>query len=51
MFHDGQVVPMSEYEYANELAAFLRELPEGWIVMRLCADAPDQEIIAPNWWM
>ncbi len=51
MFSDGQVVPMSEYEYANELAAFLRELPEGWIVMRLCADAPEQEIAAPNWWM
>ena len=51
MYHDGLVVPLNEYEYANELAAFLRELPEGWIVMRLCADAPEEEIVAPHWWM
>lgn len=51
MFHEGKVVPLNEYEYAAALARFLRELPEGWIVMRLCADAPKEEIVAPHWWM
>lgn len=51
MFRDGEVVPMNEYEYATVLALFLRELPDGWIVMRLCADAPRDEIAAPDWWM
>ncbi len=51
MYRDGGIRPMNEYEYAAELALFLRELPEGWVVMRLCADAPQEEIVAPEWWM
>ena len=51
MFRSGEVLPMNEYEYAVELAHFLQELPEGWVVMRLCADAPREEIVAPDWWM
>jgi len=51
MFHTGEVQPMDEYEYANALARFLEELPDGWIVMRLCADAPAEDIVAPKWWM
>ena len=51
MFHAGKVHPMDEYEYANALAGFLRRLPEEWIVMRLCADASPEKIIAPHWWM
>lgn len=51
MFHAGKVHPMDEYGYANALAGFLRRLPEDWIVMRLCADAPAEKIIAPHWWM
>ncbi len=51
MFRDGEVTPMNEYEYATALALFLREIPENWVVMRLCADAPRDEIVAPNWWM
>ncbi len=51
MFRNGDVTPLNEYEYASALALFLRELPESWIVMRLCADAPEEEIAAPKWWM
>lgn len=51
MFHAGKVHPMDEYEYANALAGFLRRLPEEWVVMRLCADASPEKIIAPKWWM
>ena len=51
MYRNGDVTPLNEYEYASALALFLRELPENWIVMRLCADAPEEEIVAPKWWM
>ncbi len=51
MYKDGLVQPMGEYEYANALALFLRELPEDWVVMRFCADAAQEELIAPCWWM
>ncbi len=43
--------PLNEYEYAAAAAAFLRELPEGVLVMRLSADADPEEVIAPRWWM
>ncbi len=51
MFRDGQVKPMNEYEYAMALASFLEALPDEWIVMRLTAEAPDESLIAPKWWM
>ena len=45
------VRPLNEYEYAAAAAAFLRALPEGWQIMRLCADADPEEVLAPQWWM
>ncbi len=41
----------NEYEYADALARFLALIPEEWPLMRLNADAPDEQIIAPKWWM
>ncbi len=49
--HPAHPVPLNEYEYAAGAAAFLRELPENWTVMRLNADADTENIIAPRWWM
>lgn len=46
-----KVVPLSEYDYARELAQFLLVLPEGWVVMRITAEAQESRIIAPKWWM
>lgn len=51
MLHDGLVKPLNEYEYAQELALFLERLPENVSVMRLSADAPAEDILAPRWWM
>ena len=51
MLHEGQVRPLNEYEYAASLAAFLRRLPDTMCVMRLSADAPQESVIAPKWWM
>ena len=51
MLHEKKVTPLNEYEYAEELCCFLRQLPEGMAVMRISADAPQEEIIAPRWWM
>lgn len=45
------VRPMNEYEYASAAAAFLKKLPNDWIVMRVTADAPPEKVIAPKWWM
>jgi radical SAM protein (TIGR01212 family) len=42
---------LNEYEYADILADFIRELPDNWPLMRITADADEQEIIAPKWWM
>ncbi len=45
------VKPLNEYEYAAAAVDFLRRLPDDWIVMRLMADADNDAIIAPKWWM
>ena len=42
---------LNEYEYAEWAAAFLRELPETWEIMRLTAEAGPEQLIAPKWWM
>lgn len=42
---------MSEYDYAAALSEFLKHIPSTWPVMRLTADAPPENIIAPKWWM
>ena len=44
-------IPLNEYEYADWCAAFLRELPDDWLVMRLTAEADPDRILAPKWWM
>ncbi len=45
------VQPLNEYEYAAGLKAFLRRLPDNWLVMRLMADADPAQLEAPRWWM
>ncbi len=42
---------LNEYEYAEALECFLRELPEGMEILRLTADSDPEGIIAPKWWM
>ena len=51
MFKSGKLKPLNEYEYAEALAEFLRILPDELVVMRLCADAPDDGLAIRNWWM
>lgn len=45
------VSPLNEYEYAAGLKAFLQQLPEKTLLMRLMADADDNMLEAPRWWM
>ena len=45
------ISPLNEYEYAAGLKAFLLQLPEDWMLMRLMADAADNQLEAPRWWM
>ncbi len=45
------ISPLNEYEYAAGLKAFLQALPENWLLMRLMADAGDNQLEAPKWWM
>jgi radical SAM protein (TIGR01212 family) len=42
---------MSEYDYAAALSEFLNHIPSSWPIMRLTADAPPENVIAPKWWM
>ena len=51
MLHENRVHPLNEYEYAAALAGFLRRLPDSMCVMRLSADAPEEQVLAPRWWM
>ncbi len=43
--------PLNEYEYAEWIAGFLRELPAETLIMRLTAEADPETVIAPRWWM
>ena len=45
------LLPMNEYEYADALIDFLKLIPSEWPLMRITADAPPEDIIAPKWWM
>lgn len=51
LYRSGKLKPMNEYEYAEALGEFLRLLPEGLVVMRLCADAPEEGLAVRSWWM
>ena len=51
MLHDGECLPMNEITYAGHLRAFLKELPEKTVLMRLSAEDDPEKIIAPSWWM
>ncbi len=46
-----KIRPLNEYEYAEALADFIRHIPVEWPLMRVMADATDEDIIAPKWWM
>jgi len=43
--------PLNEYEYADILIKFIEHIPESWPLMRITADAPEKDVIAPKWWM
>lgn len=51
MLHDGEVIPMNEFTYADHLGSFLRELPEKTVLLRLSAEDAPEKVIAPSWWM
>lgn len=51
MLHNGEVAPMNEFTYADHLGAFLRELPEKTVLLRLSAEEAPEKVIAPSWWM
>ena len=51
MYAAGEVTPINEYEYAERLRNVIRELPDHLLLMRLSAEAPDEQILAPKWWM
>lgn len=51
MYDKGLVSPMNEYEYAAALAAVLRVLPEDMLLMRISSEAPEENLLAPKWWM
>jgi len=45
------IKPLNEYEYSDALIDFLKHIPKEWPLMRITADAPSKNIIAPKWWM
>lgn len=51
LYLSGEFSVMNEYEYAAELGAFLREMPDSMMLMRLSAEAAEDSITAPKWWM
>ncbi len=50
-YKDGRIRTMNEHEYAIALIDFIRRLPQDWLLMRVCADADKDKIIAPKWSM
>ena len=51
LLHEKLIRGLNEYEYAAALTKFLRRLPDSMAVMRLSADAPKENVLAPKWWM
>ncbi len=51
LYRSGKVPVMNEYEYAAELEAFLRVMPDSMMLMRLSAEAAPDMLVAPRWWM
>jgi len=47
----GEIETMDEHAYGEALMEFLRHLPAEWPLMRLAADTPPGELLAPHWWM
>ncbi|MBO5722722.1 MAG: TIGR01212 family radical SAM protein, partial [Lentisphaeria bacterium] len=45
------IKPLNEYDYAAGLKAFLQKIPENTLLMRLMADAAENALEAPRWWM
>lgn len=51
MYRQGRIHVMDEHEYGEILMDFLRRIPSHWVIMRMTTDTPQQELIAPQWWM
>jgi radical SAM protein (TIGR01212 family) len=51
LWRRGEIEVMDEHAYGEVLMGFLREIPADWPVMRLAADAPAEQLLAPHWWM
>jgi uncharacterized protein len=46
---DARVRLPEFHEYVGWLVDFLEELPEGFVIERLCGDAPPEYLIGPHW--
>jgi len=51
MYERDEISVMNEYEYAAELDAVIRALPDNFMLMRISSEAPESQIVAPKWWM
>ena len=49
VYNDINLHLMNEYEYASALIDIIRRIPSSWPLMRINADAPPENIIAPKW--
>ncbi len=48
---DGRIRTMNEHQYAAVLLDFVRRLPPEILLMRVCADADEDKVLAPKWGM
>jgi 16S rRNA (adenine1518-N6/adenine1519-N6)-dimethyltransferase len=51
LWRRGEVEVLDEHAYGEVLMGFLRQVPAPWPVMRLVADTPADQLLAPRWWM
>ena len=49
IYKDIDLALLNEYEYASALIDIIRRTPADWPIMRINADAPPEDIIAPKW--
>jgi radical SAM protein (TIGR01212 family) len=51
MYEDNPFKVMDEFEYAEAAMDFIRRMPKGIPIMRVCTDTDAENLIAPNWGM
>ncbi len=50
-WRQGRIVIHDEHEYAEILMDFIRRIPPEWPLMRIVADSPRSQLLAPKWWL